>query len=266
MNEMPDSDRQRFSTESRAYPGFAGAGPRHRWNDLLGRGIFETAIVAVGVLLALMVDQWREDAERKGLADEARSAIRAELLINREALIQRMTITSNVLAASNANPTQVAQYVSERRNRPLLTYDAAWTMTIETGAIRWLEPSERTRLATVYGGHERLREVISHELVRWTELAAFADSVESRETSERRTQALRVWQAFAQRSQFALCMNLGRHEQGLGAQIPYVPLSQFCAAWQATDPPQALYREWRKLGWVSSTLPRSIATAGQPPA
>lgn len=232
---------------------------RLRWKSLLGKGLFETAIVTVGVFLALMVDEWRQEAEREQLADEARTALREELLTNREGVVQRMIVTSTVLAATQQDPTDVARLVGERRNRPLLTYDAAWTMTIETGAIRWLEPAERTRLANVYGSLDRLREVIANELVRWTELAAFPPGPESAETAESRGRTLRVWQAFAQRSHFALCMNLGRHEQALGASIPFDQLSRFCVARPATEHPRDIYREWRRRGWLSSTVPQSIA-------
>lgn len=256
MSEMSDSGP---SPNKSPQVGTVSSEPKRRWNDLLGRGVFETVIVAVGVFLALMVDQWREDSEREQLADEARAALREELLTNREGVVQRMIVTSNVVAAAQSGPMEVARLVIERRNRPLLTYDAAWTMTIETGAIRWLEPSERKRFAMVYGSHERLREVISNELIRWTELAAFAPGPESQETAQSRNQALRVWQAFAQRSHFALCVNLGRHEQALGAPIPHRPLMKFCVERPATEHPRGIYREWRKRGWTSDTLPQSIA-------
>lgn len=265
MNEVSDPDRQLGREGNRQPdPENGGPGPRQRWNDLLGRGIFETAIVAVGVILALMVDEWREDAERKELAEEAKTALRAELLANRDAIVARISTTASAYAAATARPDQVRQLVLERRNRPLLVNDSAWTMTIETGAIRWLEPSERTAYAHVYGGHERVRDVISNELIRWTDLAAFAPESRSPEDVRDRERAIRLWQAFALRSQFALCMNLGRHEQALGSPLTYEQLAQFCVVRPPTDDARVIYGEWQRRGWVSSTLPGSLSRQPAP--
>lgn len=231
------------------------ANARGRWDALLGRGLFETVIVAVGVLLALMVDEWRQSREQRQLADEARTALRAEILANREALIERMRTTSRIYAAATAEPAQVSQFVFERRNRPLLVNDSAWTMTVQTGAIRWLAPEERSVFARVYAGHDRMREVVAHELVRWTELAAFAPDSGAAETLRDRNRAIRVWQAFAQRAQFALCMNLARHEEALGALIPNQEVTRFCVRVPADRDPAMIYGEWKRRGWTSSSSP-----------
>lgn len=229
-----------------------------RWNDLLGRGLFETAIVALGVFLALAVDEWREQSQQRELAGEARSALHAELLSNRDSLIERFRTTAAILAASAQHPSRVGQFVFERRNRPLLVNDAAWTMTVETGAIRWLRPEERAIFARVYAGHERMREVVANELVRWTELGGFAQE-SSLEESRERDRAVRIWQAYAQRTQFAICMNLGRHEQALGALIPDPDLTQYCVSFPATRPPSGLYSDWMKRNWVSPTPPMAFS-------
>lgn len=260
MNEALDPGRQPSSAETgQTESDTPETRPTRRWNELLSRGIFETVIVAVGVFLALMVDEWREDAERKNLSEEARKALRAEMLANREAIIARLATTATAYADAAARPGQAWQLVLKRRNRPLLVNDSAWLMTIETGAIRWLEPSERTAYAHVYGGHDRMRDVISAELIRWTELAAFGPESQSSEDRRDRERALRLWQAFALRSQFALCMNLGRHEQALGSKMTYQQLAQFCVARPPTDDGSVIYREWQRRGWASPIIPQALS-------
>lgn len=260
---QPTPSRPKSSNPASTNPGQAAADDDpSRLNTLLGRGLFETAIVAVGVMLALMVDEWRQRSEQRQLADEARIALRSEIVSNREALLERLWVTARIYAAATAQPAQVGQLVFERRNRPLLVNDSAWAMTVETGAIRWLDPAERSVFARVYAGHDRMREVVANELVRWTELAAFAPASESAETVRDRDRAIRVWQAFAQRAQFALCMNVARHEQALGATIPNQEVTQFCVKVPATHDPAKIYGEWRRRGWTSSTGPE-ILTKGE---
>lgn len=236
-----------------------GHGP---WNDVLRRGLFETVIVAVGVFLALFVDQWRVRSEERQLADEARAALRSEVLANREAVLLRLRRTSQLYVDVEAHPGQIDQYVFERRNRPLQMTDAAWTMTVQTGAIRWLDPAERARTAELYAGYERMRDIVSQEMVRWTELAAFPPTSASRETHGERDRAIRVWQGFALRSQMAQCVNAGRHERALGAQIGERELTDFCAKRRPEEDPALIYREWRKLGWTSSIPPRIVTENG----
>jgi hypothetical protein len=231
------------------------------WDDLFRRGLFETVIVAVGVFLALAVDEWRERSEERQLADEARAALHSELLSNRESVVARLRRTSQLYVQAAAHPHQVGQFVFERRNRPLQLTDGAWAMTVETGAIRWLDATERTRIAEVYAGYERMRDVVFEEMVRWTELAAFSSAPASEELQGDRDRAIRVWQAFAQRAQMAQCVNAGRHERALGAQVGERELSNFCAGRKPEEDPASIYREWRRLGWTSSIPPRTLTEA-----
>lgn len=235
----------------------------HPWNALLGRGLFETIIVAVGVFLALAVDQWRERSEQRQLAQEARAALRAELMSNREVVLARIGRTSQLYVQAGAHPEQIAQFVFERRNRPPQLTDAAWTMTVQTGAIRWLDPVERARFAEVYAGYDRMRELISEELIRWTELAAFSGPGQSAGIEGQRDRAIRVWQAFAQRAQMSQCVNAGRHERALGARMDERALYDFCAKRRPEEGPASIYREWQRLGWASQIPPQIVEA---PPA
>lgn len=241
---------------------WGGEGPlssrHHPLVDLLGRTAFEVAIVAVGVFLALAVGQRRERSEEHQLAAEARTALRAEIVSNREAILARMRRTAKLYGQVASHPDQVGQFVVERRNGPLLLNDGAWTMTVQTGAMRWLEPDERASFAEIYAGQQRMRDVVSEEMARWTELAAFPSRPASVEGRDSRDRAIRVWQAFAQRAQLALCVNAGRHERALGARVPDEQLGEFCTARPPDEDPGSIYRDWKRFGWVSAHPPRLL--------
>lgn len=233
----------------------------HRWNELLGKGLFEIIIVAAGVFLALFVDEWRERSEQRQLAQQARTALHTELLANREAVLRRLRRTSELYVQVPAHPNQITQFIYERRNGPLQLSDGAWTMTVETGAIRWLDPAERTAIADVYAGYGRMRDVVTEELVRWIELAAFPPNPTSDRIQEDRDRAVRVWRAWALRSQMAQCVNAGRHERALGAHVQMQQISDFCAKQSPAEDPAAIYLEWKKRGWVSPTPPHVLSEA-----
>lgn len=232
------------------------------WNDVAGKAVFEILIVAVGVLLALAVDQWRERAEQRKLADEARFALRAEILANREAAIARLRRTAELYAQTVAQPDQAGQFVFERRNRPLFVTDSAWTMAVETGAVRWLTPAERASFSEIYAGQQRARDVALEEMARWTELGGFPPNPGATASDANRNLTLRVWQAWVHRVQFALCVNVGRYERALGATVTEAQLLAFCAERRPDEDPASIYREWQKLGWVSATAPRTLASGG----
>jgi hypothetical protein len=255
-NLIADQDEQLDSHRR-----YVSRSDRYRWRELFGRGLFETVIVAVGVFLALFVDEWREKSEQRQLAQEARTALRSEILANREAVVSRLRRTSELYVQIPAHPDQIAQFVNERRNRPLQVTDAAWTMTVQTGALRWLDPDERSTMADVYIAYGRMRDVVTEELVRWTELAAFPPKPTSPEMLDDRDRAIRVWRAFAQRAQMAQCVNAGRHERALGATVTIKQISDFCAGQSPAVDPAVIYREWKRRGWASATPPQIVSEA-----
>ena len=231
------------------------------WQDCRRQALFEIMIVAVGVMLALAVDEWRERSEQRELADDARAALRAEILSNREAIIARLRRTAELYVETAEHPEQARKFVFERRNRTLFVNDAAWTMAVETGAIRWLAPNERANFAELYTGQQRARDLVFEEMSRWTELGGFPPTPASADVESSRNRALRVWQAWAQRVQFALCGNAGRYERVLGADVPERELLEFCAGRPPDEDPASIYREWKKLGWVSTIAPQTLARA-----
>lgn len=237
----------------------AATAPAERpWQAVLGRAVFEIMIVAIGVMLALAADEWRERSQQRELADQAKYALRAEILSNREAVVSRLRRTAKLYLLTAQHPDQAGRYVFERRHRALLVDDSAWTMAIETGAIRLLTPVERKNIAEIYAGQERTRDVVLQEMIRWTELGGFRDAPKTAEMEASRDRAIRIWQAFALRTQFALCVTALRYERALGAEVSENELLDFCTRQRPEEDPVVLYREWRKLNWTSSTPPANL--------
>ena len=255
---MPNTQRSAPRRRREPAKQSVAAEPSRSWEAVLGKAVFEIAIVAVGVMLALAVDEWRERSEQKDLADEARAALRAEILSNHEAVLSRLRRTAQLYIEIAAHPDQAGKYISERRNRTLFVNNAAWTMAVETGAVRWLTPAERTNFAEIYAGQQRTRDLVSEEMNKWTELGGFPAAPATADVEASRNRALRIWQAWTQRAQFALCVNAGRYERALGADVPEAGLVEFCAGQRPEEDPASIYREWRRLHWASSIAPRTL--------
>jgi hypothetical protein len=210
------------------------------------------AMIAIGVLLALVVEEWREHRQQMELASEMRGALRAEIIANRDALVARMRRTAHLYALVQTTPEKVQSYVFERRNRPLVLNDAAWTMTINTGSLRWLTPTERANITQLYTEQRHARDLADEEMSKWTDLAAFDSKQDLPENRSERERVMHVWLAFAERTQLAECATAGRYERALGARVPLGELIDFCASVSPEQDPAAIYADWKKRGWASA--------------
>jgi hypothetical protein len=265
MDDAQGSDTGRPGEGQLAAPLRIGEGtaqPANRaWKDLLGRAVFEILIVAIGVLLALAVDEWREHQQQRQLADAARAAFRTEVLANRDRVILRQRRVAQLYKLVSAHPEEAGRLVFERRSRPLLLYDAAWTSAVQTGALRWLAPAERTILAELYTAQNHTRELATQEVTSWTELAAIDPEPRSAEDARDRARLVRVWLAYAQRVQLSQCVNAGRYERVLGARVRVEQLIEFCAAQPPDEDPVHIYRQLQRRGWTSGSEPRALTAS-----
>jgi type II secretory pathway pseudopilin PulG len=221
--------------------------------------VFEVVIVAIGVFLGLAVNDWQGNVQRRQLASEARSALRSEIVANRDLVFTRLRITAKLYALVSAHPDQAGRYVFERRNQPLLLSDTAWRLALDSGAARWLAPKERASITGVYAEQDHIGDLAKEEMSRWTELAAFAGLTTSQEAGDARDRAVRVWLAYAQRVQLGECIQLGRYERALGSTAELARFFDFCVRRDPDEDPSILYREWQKRGWISGDSPRPIA-------
>lgn len=203
---------------------------------------FEIVIVAVGVLIALLVDEAREARENRQLADEAISAMRAELADNRSRLILKLDFMRQAYFALEADPSKAAQMVAERRNQQITPSRSSWVMTTETGALRLLNQDERSRYAMVYTAQEAYNDIVSQEMAYWGALAAFdADDLSSEEIRER-DKAIRLWKAWANRVSLSICISTARIELTFHPRLSREKLWASCRAYRVTQPATELYK------------------------
>jgi hypothetical protein len=210
----------------------------------LKRALFEVAIVAIGVLLALAADEARQMLGRQEAAREARSAVRSEMLENRGRLFNKLRLVGEAYRMLEADPEQAALLVRETRNRQVPLFDSAWTMAVETGALRWLPREERALLAEAYTSQRINHEVITQEMARWTELAAFPAGPLPAADDEARLRAVRVWQGYAVRVGVANCLHAARLERALDPRLPRESMFGLCDSYRPEHGPARLYRAW----------------------
>ena len=225
------------------------------WQQTLRHGVFEVVLVAIGVFVGLVVNDWQGNAQRRQLASEARSALRSEIVANRNLVFARLRLTAKLYALVSAHPDQVGKYVFERRNQPLLLSDSAWLLALDSGAARWLTPKERTSITGIYAEQDHIGDLAKDEISKWTELAAFAGPNRNPGAVDAEERAVRIWLAYAQRVQLGECIQAGRYERALGSETDLAKFFNFCVGRRPDEDPTILYREWHKRGWISAQSP-----------
>ena len=74
-----------------------GAAPAARSRALIGRAAFEAGLIVLGLVGALLVDEWRTTRERSARVQSALASIRAELEANRTAIAEAITNHQTVI-------------------------------------------------------------------------------------------------------------------------------------------------------------------------
>lgn len=196
------------------------------------KALFEIAIVAVGVLLALLVDQARQSRSDRALAEEARGTMRTELDQNRVRIATKLSLLHSAYVALERDPAAAPALVEQSANFQITLTDAAWTMAFQTGAMRLLGDRERQSLGYVYNSHDIYNRLLDEEMNRWTMLAAGSDE-----------QAIKLWKAYARRVAVGGCISSIRIERFHNPSLPAERLRRVCQRYRVTIPPQQLYRQ-----------------------
>jgi hypothetical protein len=72
--------------------------PRRQWGEWIGKAVFEAVLIVLGLVGALLIDEWRDDRERRVRLDTAMASIRAELLENRKIVAARLDSNERLIA------------------------------------------------------------------------------------------------------------------------------------------------------------------------
>lgn len=212
--------------------GTAEAPSRQQSEFTLKKAVFEIAIVAVGVLLALLVDEARQARADRALADEARSALRAEVEENRVRLATKLSLLHRAYLEMQRNPAAGPRLVAQGSNFQIEMTDAAWTMAMQTGALRLLKQDERQTLAYVYNSQDIYNRLLAEEMNHWTALAGGAPGGAEG----------RLWQAYAQRVARSVCIATARIERSRNPAQTSRRMQDPCQHYRLDAPPRELYR------------------------
>jgi hypothetical protein len=198
----------------------------------LKKAVFEIAIVAVGVLLALAVDEARQGAADRALAEQSRAALQSEIDQNRIRLASKLALLHRAYVALEADPGAGPRLVEQRSNFQMVLADAAWRMAAETGALRLLEDQERQKLAYIYSSLGIYNDLIAEEMKQWTALAASTPDDAS----------VRLWKAYAHRMASSACITTVRIERFRNPALPSRRVQPACERYRLSLPPQQLFR------------------------
>ena len=200
----------------------------------LNKALFEIAIVAIGVLLALGVDEIRQSQADRALVREIDSTMRAEVEQNRVRLVTKLGMLNHAYHALASDPASGPKLVEQRANYQIELADAAWTMAQETSALRLMDASQRQVYSTIYASHAIYNRILAEEMNRWAELAA----------AKPNDRSVLIWKAFARRVGGGACISLMRIERFRIPQFPLPKLQQGCAAYNPSLSPEALYEKF----------------------
>lgn len=184
------------------------------------------------MLLALLVDEVRQSSADRALAEEATTAMRAEIDENRVRLASKIMLLHQAYRALQQNPAAGPDLVARPSNFQIAMTEAAWTMAVQTGALRHMDDHERQSLAYVYTSQNIYNSLLAEEMNHWTALA----------TSRPGDAAVKLWMAYAQRVGISVCIATIRIERFRNQKLPAARLQPLCQRYRLSTPPAQLYR------------------------
>jgi hypothetical protein len=145
-----DGDRTRVEV------GSAQGLPRHRRRSALLKFISEMVFIGLGVFLALMADQWREDRHTRQLAEASLRGFRTEIRENREKVTSVKDYHAALLGSLRASlaadaATRPRVVVRIQGIQPVFFEQTAWDLAIGTQSLAQIDQDIASRLSRIYG-------------------------------------------------------------------------------------------------------------------
>jgi hypothetical protein len=139
------------------------------WSKWLLRVGIEVVLISMGVFLALMGEQWRENARTREMVETSLRRFREEIQTNRRAVVSVMDYhanTAKVLEAHFTNPRATPRdSFSFQGLQPAVFEHAAWDLALATQSLAHIDPQIALALSRTYNRQENyagLTEGIVH--------------------------------------------------------------------------------------------------------
>jgi hypothetical protein len=143
--------------------------PQSKW---LIRVAVEVILITMGVFLALMGEQWRQDAQDRRLAEDSLRRLRSEMQSNRKAVAavkdyHSVTLKSLQAFLADDDKARAAMSVKVEGIRPVFFENTAWELALATQALVHMEPEVAFAVSRIYSlqrRYEGLTEGITHAM------------------------------------------------------------------------------------------------------
>ena len=120
--------------------------------------LFEVALIAVGVFLALWANNWQEDREHRAQAKAALRNFAAEMEANRQATQRNRAyhetfareLREFLASKEPANEDRLNKSVHFEGMRPVIFEHTAWDLALATQALSYLDPDLAFDISKVY--------------------------------------------------------------------------------------------------------------------
>jgi hypothetical protein len=138
------------------------AASRRAWGEWIGKAVFEAVLIVLGLVGALLIDEWRDDRERRVRLDIAMASIRTELTNNLAAL-SRIVEREEMLMVE----LRKLQAAGKRYEGPVLTDAAsglgsiAWEAARDAGVMADVPFERLTAFGRAYGSLAAYRAEIA---------------------------------------------------------------------------------------------------------
>jgi hypothetical protein len=154
------------------------------WGPWVARLIAESFVVILSVLLALALDEWRNNRELERQVQQTRAAFAEEIARNRDVLMADEHVPYHkaywehykaLTRAYNDEPAKVDSMhraTAQRFNtgvHPPPLRNAVWSSLAESDLVRRMDPDELFLLADIYREQEQLNNAFQRMLGVWME-------------------------------------------------------------------------------------------------